>query len=75
MRPLSRNSATMRLAISLGTPKPIPTEPPVGETIAVFTAMTPPSRLKVGPPELPGLIGASIWMKSSNLARAALCQG
>ena len=26
---------------------------------------TSPFRLKSGPPELPGLIGASVWMKSS----------
>ena len=37
----------------------------VGEKIAVLMPITWPSRLKVGPPELPRLIGASIWMKSS----------
>ena len=66
IRPLSRRSATIRVAISLGTAKPMPTDPPVGDTMAVFTAITSPSRLKVGPPELPGLIGASICRKSSN---------
>ena len=45
--------------------KPMPTlPPPVSEKIAVFTPITSPLRLKVGPPELPRLIGASIWMKS-----------
>ena len=43
----------------------MPTEPPDGEKIAVLTPTTSPSRLKVGPPELPLFTGASIWMKSS----------
>ena len=45
--------------------KPMPTLPPVGEKIAVLMPMTSPSRLKIGPPELPRLIGASICRKSS----------
>jgi len=44
----------------------MPTELPVGEKIAEFMPITWPSVLNSGPPELPGLIGASIWMKSSN---------
>ncbi len=40
----------------------MPTEPPDGEKIAVLTPITLPSALKAGPPELPLLIGASIWM-------------
>ena len=43
----------------------MPTEPPDGEKIAVLTPITLPSTSKVGPPELPLLTGASIWMKSS----------
>ncbi|MGY4593607.1 hypothetical protein ACVWXL_001353 [Bradyrhizobium sp. GM22.5] len=43
----------------------MPTEPPEGEKIAVFTPITLPFMSKAGPPELPLLIGASIWMKSS----------
>ena len=50
---------------SRGMAKPMPTLPPEGEKIAVLTPITSPFRLKVGPPELPRLIGASIWMKSS----------
>ena len=45
--------------------KPIPMEPPLGERIAVFTPITCPSMLNRGPPELPLLIAASVWMKSS----------
>ena len=44
---------------------PIPIEPPFGDRIAVFTPITWPSMLNSGPPELPWLIAASVWMKSS----------
>jgi hypothetical protein len=40
--------------------KAMPIEPPEGEKIAVFTPMTPPSMLNVGPPELPGFTAALI---------------
>ena len=43
--------------------KPMPTLPPVGEKIIEFMPITWPRRSKVGPPELPRLMGASIWMK------------
>lgn len=52
-------------AVAAGTAKPIPTLPPVGETIAVLTPTTSPRRLKLGPPEFPLLIGASICKWSS----------
>ena len=45
--------------------KPIPIEPPLGDRIAVFTPITSPSMLNSGPPELPRLIEASVWIKSS----------
>ena len=48
-----------------GMAKPIPTEPPEGEKIAVFTPTTLPSMENDGPPELPRLIEASVWMKLS----------
>jgi alcohol dehydrogenase class IV len=48
-----------------GMAKPMPTEPPLGEKIAVLMPMTSPAMLKVGPPELPRLIEASICRKSS----------
>ncbi len=47
---------------STGTAKPMPTEPPVGEKIAVLMPMTSPLRLNSGPPELPRLMAASVWM-------------
>ena len=42
--------------------KPSPIEPPVGEKIAVLMPMTLPSMSNSGPPELPRLIAASVWM-------------
>ena len=40
----------------------MPIEPPDGEMIAVLMPITSPSRLNSGPPELPRLIEASVWM-------------
>ena len=53
--------ATTPLARFEGMAKPIPTEPPEGE-IAVLMPITSPFSLNIGPPELPLLIGASVWM-------------
>ena len=38
---------------------------PLREKIAVFTPISLPSKVISAPPELPGLIEASVWMKSS----------
>ena len=43
-----------------GIENPTPTLPPVGEKIAVFTPITRPSMLNIGPPELPRFIEASV---------------
>ena len=48
----------------MGTAKPMPW-PICGETMAVLIPTTSPFMLKSGPPELPGLMAASVWMKSS----------
>ena len=63
--PWSRSCATTDCTIFDGTAKPMPMLPPDGEKIAVFTPTTSPAALNSGPPELPGLIDASVWMKSS----------
>src|SRR5438046_9979502 len=56
----------MGRAMADGIAKPIPIEPPPeGEKIAVFMPITSPARLNIGPPELPRLIDASVWRKSS----------
>ena len=47
-------------AIALGTAKPIPTLPPVGPKIALLTPISSPRRFTSAPPELPGLIAASV---------------
>jgi hypothetical protein len=39
---------------------PIPADAPVVENIAVFMPITSPLIFKRGPPEFPGLIGASV---------------
>ena len=53
-------------ALFEGIANPIPIEPD-GPNIAVFIPITSPSILNNGPPELPWLIDASVWIKSSYL--------
>ena len=55
----------MFFAMLDGIEKPMPIDPPDGEKIAVLMPITCPSMLNSGPPELPRLIAASVWMKSS----------
>jgi hypothetical protein len=52
----------------IGMAKPMPMDPPLWEKIAVLMPMTSPLRFKSGPPELPGLMEASVWMKFSYVA-------
>jgi len=53
------------LAMFTGMAKPIPMLPPEPLKIAEFMPISSPPRLISAPPELPGLIDASVWMKSS----------
>jgi len=48
-----------------GTAKPMPTLLPEGPMMAVLMPISSPARFTSAPPELPGLIEASVWMKSS----------
>jgi hypothetical protein len=48
------------LSVFEGIANPTPADSPVDENIAVFIPMTSPLRSRSGPPELPGLIGASV---------------
>ena len=48
--------------VAAGVAKPMPIEPPEGERIAVLMPMTSPTMLNNGPPELPLLMEASVWM-------------
>ena len=57
---------TISFAVLIGIAKPMPTEPlepPVA--ICELIPMTSPRASISGPPELPGLIDASVWMTLS----------
>ena len=60
--PLSRSSGSTRRAVATGTAKPMPTEVPVGEKIMVLMPIMRPPASSSGPPELPGLMEASVWI-------------
>ena len=62
--PFSIRMSAIFLARFDGMEKPTPAYWPVCVAIAVFRPITCPSMLTSGPPELPGLIAASVWMKS-----------
>ncbi|KJU82530.1 hypothetical protein MBAV_005276 [Candidatus Magnetobacterium bavaricum] len=53
------------LAMLVGMAKPMPWYPPLVENMAVLIPTSSPLMLTRAPPELPGLMAASIWMKSS----------
>src|SRR5512146_84116 len=46
----------------MGIANPIPTEPPVLEKMLLLTPTTSPTAFTSGPPELPGLMEASVWI-------------
>ena len=53
----------MRLAVSTGTAKPRPwAGMPCGAATSVVMPMTWPLMSSSGPPELPGLMAASVWI-------------
>ena len=52
--------ARIRRTMLLGTAKPIPSEPPSREKIAVLTPTSLPSMATSAPPELPGFMAASV---------------
>jgi hypothetical protein len=62
--PRCRRGMTSRTVFD-GTAKPMPTLPPPLDWICELTPMTCPRVLSSGPPELPGLIGASVCRTSS----------
>ena len=47
-----------------GMAKPMPCEPPEREKIAVLMPISRPLMSTSAPPELPGLMAASVWMKN-----------
>ena len=73
--PVAMSSEAMRAAVSIGMAKPrpmLPTWPPrlpPSEAMAELMPMTAPLPSTSGPPELPGLMAASVWialMKASS---------
>ncbi len=60
--PCAMSSGTTSFTVSTGTAKPMPALAPDGLAICVFTPMRRPALSSSGPPELPGLIAASVWM-------------
>ena len=52
-------------AMSIGIAKPTPEFDRLEVAMAELIPITLPSRSTSGPPELPGLIAASVWRKSS----------
>ena len=68
--PFSRNCGRISLATLIGTEKPTPAlacDPPV--MIIVLMPITSPRVLRSGPPELPGLMAASVWIISTEVPR------
>ena len=60
-RPVFCSCGRICLITAMGIANPMVLAPPM---MAVFTPITSPRRLKSGPPELPGLIDASVCRKS-----------
>ncbi len=60
--PPSRSAPSDRLTTSTGTAKPTPSPPPELVLICWLIPITLPAASTSGPPELPGLIAASVWM-------------
>jgi hypothetical protein len=58
--PYCRNCRNTVRAVATGIAKLRPSLPPVCERMNVFTPTTSPRALTSGPPELPGLIDASV---------------
>ena len=61
--PYCRSWRNTVLAVALGMAKPRPSFPPDCDMMNVLTPTTSPRMLTSGPPELPGLIGASVCTK------------
>src|SRR6266581_7680650 len=58
------------LTWSIGIAKPTPTLPSTGLSIELLIPMTWPCELTSGPPEFPGLIAASVWIRLAPEAAA-----
>ena len=63
--PLEIRASAIRLTVLDETAKPTPSFPPDSLSICELTPTTRPLRSSSGPPELPWLIAASVWIASS----------
>mmetsp|Transcript_126985 Transcript_126985/g.270760 ORF Transcript_126985/g.270760 Transcript_126985/m.270760 type:complete len:214 (-) Transcript_126985:469-1110(-) len=61
-KPLRITLVTLRTTESMGMARPTPEEVPLVVRIALFTPITVPELSSRGPPLLPGLMAASVWM-------------
>ncbi len=59
-----RADATTTRTMLAGMAKPMPIDPPPREKIAVLMPTSLPDISTKAPPELPGLMAASVWMKN-----------
>ena len=64
-RPNVTRSLSTAFAVLIGMAKPMPALCPTLEAIIVLIPITSPCQFISGPPELPGLMAASVWMASS----------
>ncbi len=64
--PLLTSWLYTEMAVVEGNAKPTPSKPLLPVYIAVFMPITSPAMFTSGPPELPGLMAASVWMKRWN---------
>ena len=60
--PVRTRSSAIRIARSIGMANPSPSLPPLREMIDALMPITSPTAFTSGPPELPGLIEASVWI-------------
>ena len=61
--PLSAVATTV-FTMLVGIANPMPMEPPEREKMAVLMPTSSPFMFTSAPPELPGLMAASVWMKN-----------
>ena len=61
--PLSAEATTTRTRFA-GMANPMPSDPPDEDAMALLMPIRWPLMSTRAPPELPGLIGASVWMKN-----------
>ena len=60
--PSRMSCGTAFATLSMGIAKPTPADVPVFVNMAVFTPITRPLESRRGPPLLPGLMAASVWI-------------